>query len=220
MVETRQYSPAPDLLPQTNHQIQLALGIVADRFRLSKDLPTERKINSILVRDTAYHILSARGLEVLEISSLLCTNPEAIGIGLNRFYKRRQSDFRFKSLADEIDKQIELIWPIDPVIKNPTTQQVLNLAQETYSIPISAIRGKTRSAMVTEPRVVTMYLLRKAGFSLKEIGFTLGKRNHSTIISGLKKINKLKEADPEFTEKLSGLEDKIDFFREKQNPAL
>lgn len=54
---------------------------------------------------------------------------------------------------------------------------------------VSDLTGPRRWTHLTQPRAKIIDRLRLEGYSLKEIGYLFGGRNHSTIISYLKKSN-------------------------------
>lgn len=70
--------------------------------------------------------------------------------------------------------------------------QILQAVAERYSMKVFALRGPGRHPSVARPRMIVMYLARKlTSLSFPEIGAWLGGRNHSTVISGCRKIEAL-----------------------------
>lgn len=65
-----------------------------------------------------------------------------------------------------------------------------------YHVSLSDLRGRSRSRDIVIPRHVAMYLLRElTQLSLGEIGATLGKRDHTTVMHGIEKIAREIEED-------------------------
>lgn len=216
MVEARQYSPTPDTLPNQN-PVDQALQIILDEFGLKNLSSKEKGIKSISACQTAYHVLSSRGFGTEELADKFGANPITVSNGLIRFYGRRKSDLGFRELTDRIDSKVDEIYPIKPVVKDPVAQQILELVQGESFIPRSAIRGTTRFAAVASPRFIAMHLLRHADLELKQIGLILGKRDHSTVIHGLSRVQRLMSLSPEFNERIKGLENEVDVIKERQS---
>ncbi|MEE3393661.1 MAG: chromosomal replication initiator protein DnaA [Lachnospiraceae bacterium] len=87
---------------------------------------------------------------------------------------------------------------IDPnPTKNMTIDSIINAVCSEYKVNRSDILGNKRTADITEPRHLIMYISHKeTQSSLQEIGEKLGKRDHATVINGEKKIKKMIE-DPD-----------------------
>ncbi len=68
-------------------------------------------------------------------------------------------------------------------------KEIKKIVSDYYKIPESSIIGNRRTASLVIPRQVTAYLLKKySNLSLKETAEQLGKKDHSTIIHAIKKI--------------------------------
>ncbi|HKZ55082.1 MAG TPA: chromosomal replication initiator protein DnaA [Anaerolineales bacterium] len=74
--------------------------------------------------------------------------------------------------------------------------QIIAAVARQFGVDEDRLLSKERSARVSLPRQVAMYLIRQeAGLSLPQIGDTLGGRDHTTVIYGLEKISDLLETD-------------------------
>jgi len=84
---------------------------------------------------------------------------------------------------------------------------ILKTVSEYYKIPESQITGKKRTASLVLPRQVSAYLMKKfTKLSLKEIAENLGKKDHSTIIHAVKKVEELaKRKDSRIKEDLDSI---------------
>ncbi|MCL4417374.1 MAG: chromosomal replication initiator protein DnaA [Actinobacteria bacterium] len=61
-----------------------------------------------------------------------------------------------------------------------------------YDIKTTQLKGPKRDAFLAQARQITMYLLKKElGLTLNEIGNLLGGRDHTTVMHGVEKIEKL-----------------------------
>ncbi len=73
--------------------------------------------------------------------------------------------------------------------KQTTAGDVIQAVCERYGVEEKELLGHGRSRHVSFPRQVAMYLMRKdADISLDEIGKALGKRDHTTVLYGIRKI--------------------------------
>ena len=72
-----------------------------------------------------------------------------------------------------------------------TPDLVLKIVAEHFGITPADIISQKRIKELVYPRQIVMYLCRSfIDMPLKQIGLLLGRRNHSTIINGCKKIDK------------------------------
>lgn len=113
------------------------------------------------------------------------------------------------SLAEEVLRDILL--PDEN--KEVTPELIIKIVAEHYGITMADIAGTKRNNEIVVPRQVAMYLCRKmTDASLKSIGNLLGKRDHTTIINGEKKI------EAELKLKNSSIKNNIDILIKKINP--
>ena len=86
-------------------------------------------------------------------------------------------------IPDTIDPQAHL---------TVTAKMVLDLISKHFNIENAALCGRTRSSQLTNARHMAMYLLRhEAKMGFKEIGKSLGDRDHSTVINACHKIDSM-----------------------------
>ena len=113
------------------------------------------------------------------------------------------------SLAEEALKDV--IYPNKP--KEVTPSFIINVVAEHFGVKPEDITSKKRNSEFVLPRQVVMYLCRKlTDTSYTNIGKLLGKKDHTTIIHGVNKI----EEDLEYNEELRN---KVDIIRKKINPS-
>ena len=114
------------------------------------------------------------------------------------------------SLAEEVLRDILL-----PNEKREVTPElIIQTVAEHFNITMSDIAGTKRNSEIVVPRQIAMYLCRKmTDASLKNIGNLLGKRDHTTIINGEKKI----EAELKINN--SSVKNNIDIIMKKINPV-
>ena len=79
---------------------------------------------------------------------------------------------------------------INPNIKNIITiDSIIDVVANHYELSMDQLCSANRSNNVAYPRQIAMYLCKQlTSASLKEIASKLGKKDHSTIVHGIKKI--------------------------------
>ena len=105
-------------------------------------------------------------------------------------------------------------------IISPDTSKVITPALitdtvcEHYGVRKEDIISKKRNTDIVVPRQIIMYLCREyTDASLEEIGKILGKKDHTTVMSGINKIKNLQGKDEDITRN-------IDIIVKKINPSL
>ncbi len=104
----------------------------------------------------------------------------------------------------------DVIYPDRP--KEITPSLIIDVVSEHFGVNPDDITSKKRNSEFVQPRQVVMYLCRElTDTSLVNIGKLLGKKDHTTIMHGIKKITAEMETNEE-------LRNKIDIIRKKINP--
>ena len=92
-----------------------------------------------------------------------------------------------------------------------TPELIMQTVAEHFNIQTSDIISKKRSHDIAYPRQICMYLCKKmTDQSLVKIGEIIGKRDHSTVIHGIEKIEKDLEKDPELSKVIEVITKKMD----------
>ena len=74
--------------------------------------------------------------------------------------------------------------------KNVTPEDIMIIVADYYHVSVSDLTGSKRNYSIMEPRQVCMYLIREIlSLPYKSIGLLLGKRDHTTVMNGINKIN-------------------------------
>lgn len=109
-------------------------------------------------------------------------------------------------LAEEALKDV--IYPDKP--KEVTPQLIINVVAEHFGVKPEDITSKKRNAEFVQPRQVVMYLCRElCDMSLSNIGKLLGKKDHTTVIHGINKINEEMVDNPDFKNRIDTIKKKI-----------
>lgn len=91
-----------------------------------------------------------------------------------------------------------------------TPELVIREVHKYYKIPIEELLGKKRTQDLVMPRQITMYLLRhECNLSYPEIGRKMGGKDHSTIMHGCEKIEKILFTDNQTKEHIAIIKDHI-----------
>ncbi len=88
--------------------------------------------------------------------------------------------------------------------RNTTPKKVLEVCSQYYEVGLKDILGTKRDREIVVPRQVAMYVMRQElNISFPKIAQSLGGRDHTTIMHGVKKIQKLKNDDQQIAQDIS-----------------
>ncbi len=91
-----------------------------------------------------------------------------------------------------------------------TPPRIIEAVTEYYGISHAEITGKGRRKDLVRPRQIAMYLIREeAGSSLVDIGSYLGKRDHSTVVHGIEKIESQLQSDQQLRNELMDIRERM-----------
>jgi len=80
-----------------------------------------------------------------------------------------------------------------------TVESIQKLIANHYDMKVSELKSRNNSQSVAFPRQISMYLCKKlTDCSLPEIGRRFGGKHHSTVIHGIRKIERKRAKDKEF----------------------
>jgi len=97
--------------------------------------------------------------------------------------------------------------------KEITPNLILDTVAEHFGVSVNDISSKRRDKEFAIPRQIIMYLCRSMTTeTYQNIAALLGKKDHTTVISGVKKIEKLIETDSE-------LKSKVEIIKKKLSPS-
>lgn len=97
-----------------------------------------------------------------------------------------------------------------PRRKAVNPKEVLDLVAEEFSLKVSDLRGARRYKEVVLPRQVSMYLLR-TDFSLPlmRVAEMLGGRDHTTVMHGVEKCERMLEGSVELKDRVEAIRDRL-----------
>jgi chromosomal replication initiator protein len=91
-----------------------------------------------------------------------------------------------------------------------TADYIITTVAEHFDITPEDIKGTKRSQRFTFPRQIVMYLCREmTGLTLAGIAKVLGKNDHTTVLNGVRKIEKEIENSKEVQNTISVLKKKL-----------
>lgn len=97
------------------------------------------------------------------------------------------------ALSDIIGERLQKIAP----------EAIIKAVSVDLKVPIADLKGPRRHRNITVPRQIAMYLVRElTDESLPQIGQLFGGRDHSTVINSLKRVEALRDANPEIRSQL------------------
>lgn len=75
---------------------------------------------------------------------------------------------------------------------NITADEIIDVVSQYYKVPVEQIMGRKRSSSIVLPRHICIFLIRKySDLSLKEIAEKMNRKDHSTIIHSVNKIERM-----------------------------
>ena len=90
--------------------------------------------------------------------------------------------------------------------KQTTVDNIQKVVAEHYRIKISDMSSKRRTRTVARPRQIAMALAKElTQHSLPEIGEAFGGKDHTTILYGHRKIDKMRSEDRDFDDEIKRL---------------
>ena len=106
----------------------------------------------------------------------------------------------YKEILDDIITIDSVKRAIKDVIRTgdliPTPERIIKETARYYSLKEEDLRGQNRSKNMAIARQVSMYLMRSlTNLSLKEIGAQYEARNHSTVLTSIRKVEDLLKTD-------------------------
>ena len=116
------------------------------------------------------------------------------------------------TLENAMEALKDIIYPDKSKVITP--QLIIDTVCEQYGSKKEDIFSKKRNSEIVLPRQIIMYLCREhTDASLEEIGKLLGKKDHTTVMSGISKIKKQITFDEELNKNL-------DIIMKKLNPSI
>ena len=112
-----------------------------------------------------------------------------------------------------IDVAIDAMGSIkggNDVASQLTEQKIINIVADYYGVTPAQLTSKVRTGQIALARHISMYLIRKhLDAPLKRIGEVFGGKDHTTVMSGINKVEKELKTDPQLQQAIEELESLI-----------
>ena len=138
---------------------------------------------------------------VLEfLAHRISSNVRVLEGALNRLYALASLVGRTVSVDMAQDCLSDILRASD---RKLTIEEIQRKVSEHYDIRLSDMLGPKRVRTLARPRQVAMWLCKQhTSRSLPEIGRKFGKRDHTTIMHGIRKIDELRQSDSQIADDL------------------
>ena len=91
-----------------------------------------------------------------------------------------------------------------------SVRNIQTIVAEEFGVTVKDIKSVWRDKQIILPRHVAVWITRQlTGLSTIQIGKRFGDRDHSTIISALRKIDRLMDSDRDFAKRVSAIKARI-----------
>jgi chromosomal replication initiator protein len=89
-------------------------------------------------------------------------------------------------------------------------ESIVKAVAEKFSLQPSQLKQKTNEQKVAYPRQIAMYLAKELTLaSLPEIGKAFNGKHHTTVLHSVKKIDRLRQVNPDLNSLINNLIDSI-----------
>jgi chromosomal replication initiator protein len=138
---------------------------------------------------------------VLEfLAHRISSNVRVLEGALNRLYALASLVGRTVTVEMAQDCLSDILRASD---RKLTIEEIQRKVSEHYDIRLSDMLGPKRTRTLARPRQVAMWLCKRlTSRSLPEIGRKFGKRDHTTIMHGVRKIDELRQSDSQIADDL------------------
>ena len=101
-------------------------------------------------------------------------------------------------MSDELENQG--VFPATGAVRSqsPAVTKIQQVTAEDYGIEVADMLSTCRARTLSRPRQVAMWLSKQLTTrSLPDIGRRFGGRDHTTVLHGVRRINTLRDTDPD-----------------------
>ena len=145
------------------------------------------------------------------IATNIKSNIRELEGALNKVMANARLNKKELTLALAEDALKDVIYPDQ--VREVTPQLIIDVVCEHFNVSKDDITSKKRNSEYVMPRQIIMYLCKEmTELSLQNIGTILSKKDHTTVIHGIKQINSKMTTDED-------LRNKIDIIKKKISPS-
>jgi chromosomal replication initiator protein len=165
---------------------------------------TETKI-AILQRKAAEKNLALSR----QVAAYLARQPESSVRILEGYLNRLMAVSRLRGCEVDLELARQVVGPLASE-RQVSVEEVLKAVAAHYGLKVSELKSSRKSRYISRPRQVAMYLARRlTGLSFPEIGKALGGKDHSTVVKGVQRVEKMMAQDPELTDTVRAVENAV-----------
>jgi len=181
---------------------RLQSGLIADVH-----MPTFETKMAILNKKAALHSIILNE----EVTKFIASKPASSIRELEGYLIRlsAMSSLTTQTISLELAKQILKEKPIEEK-QNIPLDTIAKTVAKYYALNVSDLKSHSRNKKLAFARQIAFYNMKKFSlYSLQVIGEYLGKKDHTTVLHAITKIERLKENDVSFVKKLKTIEEML-----------
>ena len=183
---------------------RLSTGVSAPILPLGTDYPLRL---AFLERKAFETTLPAPQEVLVFLAERIASNMRVLQGAMNRL-ESHYRQFGGEISVDRAEKVLVDLLPVND--RTPTVEAIKKLVCDRYNVRPAEMDSPRRARAVARPRQVAMYLAKQlTSLSLPDIGRKFG-RDHSTVLYGVRKIEKLMEDDKALEEEVEALRRKLE----------
>lgn len=163
---------------------------------------------------TAIVLIKARirGVDIpIDVAKILAENTyDTRGLEGSLIRLLTEAQATKAEISDVLAKKVVKIKPVNYRTNGITKDVLLEAICSFYEIRPAQLKSSKRNGVLVLPRHILMYLLRtELNTPLTQIGDFLGGRDHTTVLYGVEKIEKLIEASPKIKEEVVWIKNRL-----------
>lgn len=154
----------------------------------------QRRLNGIPAQEQAARSAhtAARMADMVEALNVEIEAPPSVP---GETWEERQA--RLHSLPTDRSAWFAIVDDVDPKPRTPRIEDIQVACAKHYQVRREDIVSARRTAIIVRPRQVGYYLSKMlTPKSYPEIGKRFGNRDHTSVLSGFRKIDRLRKVDP------------------------
>lgn len=182
---------------------RFSCGLIADIQ------PPDYETRMAILRKNAEHYNKVIDDKIIQyIATNIKSNIRELEGALNKVMANARLNKQDLTIEVAEDALNDVIYPNKT--KEVTPHLILDTVAEHFGVSVNDITSKRRDKEFALPRQIIMYLCRNMTTeTYQNIAALLGKKDHTTVISGVKKIEKLMETDSDLKNKVETIKKKI-----------